>query len=98
MYYCYIIYSPALGRFYTGSTELPTLERLERHLEKYYGNNKFTSKAKDWEFYYAIPCETRAQALKIERHIKKMKSSKYIQNLKKYPEITTKLKIRFTDS
>ena len=97
MYYCYIIYSPTLRRFYTGSTSLLASERIERHLEKYYGNNKFTSKVNDWELFYTIPCETRSQALKIERYIKKMKSAKYIRNLVKYPDIAIKLKIRFAD-
>jgi putative endonuclease len=32
--------------------------------------------------------------MKIERHIKKMKSKKYIQNLKKYPEMVEKLLIK----
>jgi putative endonuclease len=34
---------------------------------------------------------TIEQAHKIENHIKKMKSKKYIENLKKYPEISLRL-------
>ena len=94
-YYCYILFSVSLNRFYTGSTELSVSERLDRHLQKYYGNNKFTSKAVDWELYYKIPCETRTQAKEIENHLKKMKSSIYLKNLVKYPEIAEKLKVRY---
>ena len=47
--------------------------------------------ANDWELFYKIHCNTRKQAILIERHIKKMKSRKYIEDLKKYPEITEKL-------
>jgi len=31
----------------------------------------------------------------IEKHIKKMKSTVYINNLKKYPAITERLKIKY---
>jgi len=72
-------------------------DRLQRHLEQYYGNQKFTSLAKDWELFLDIPCETNITARKIEEHIKKMKSKKYIQNLKKYPELIDKLRQRFTN-
>ena len=57
-------------------------------------NNKFTSKAEDWELYYKISCEKRVQANQIENHLKKMKSSKYLRNLVKYPEISEKLQVR----
>ena len=35
------------------------------------------------------------QSMKMEKHVKKMKSRKYIQNLKAYPEIFKKLKLKF---
>jgi putative endonuclease len=41
--------------------------------------------------FYEISCNSKTQALKIERHIKQMKSSVYISNILKYPEITLKL-------
>ena len=50
-----------------------------------------TRKANDWILYYTIDCKSRRQAIQIERHIKRMKSKKYIQNLQKYPEITIRL-------
>ena len=86
MYYCYILYSEDLNRFYIGSTSLSPEDRLERHLNKYYDDPKFTTKAKDWVLFLAITCSSFDQARKIESHIKAMKSKKYIDNLKTYPD------------
>ena len=85
--YCYILFSESLNRYYIGSTKLTVNERLERHLSKHYGDNKFTAKSSDWVIFMEIGCATFEQAQKIERHIKRMKSKKYINNLKSYPEI-----------
>jgi len=41
--------------------------------------------------YYCIEDLLYHQARAIERHIKKMKSKKYIENLKMYEEISVKL-------
>jgi len=94
-FYCYILYSSNLNRFYTGSTILNPEERLENHLRKYYGSSKYTALAKDWQIFLSIECISIVQARRIEQHIKKMKSSKYIQNLSKYPEIIEKIKIEY---
>ncbi|MCD4790779.1 MAG: GIY-YIG nuclease family protein [Bacteroidales bacterium] len=96
MYYCYILYSPSKDTFYVGSTRLSTEQRLERHLSTYYGSMKFTSKFNDWELFHAIACQTFPQAMAIEKHIKKMKSKKYIRNFKLYPELSEKLFKRYT--
>ena len=90
-YWVYIIYSKQLDRFYTGATSLLPDERLYQHTNGFYGDKKFTAKASDWILYHTIECSSRIQSIKIESHIKKMKSKKYIQNLKIYPEITNKL-------
>ena len=96
MFYCYILFSASLNRFYIGSTILEPKERLQKHLEQFYGNRKFTASAKDWELYLEIPCESIDVARKTEKHIKRMKSQKYIQNLKKYPALVGKLRQRFS--
>ena len=98
MCYCYILYSPSRDTFYVGSTSLDPEERLEQHLSKYYGSKKFTSRFKDWEIFHFINCKTFTQATKIERHLKKMKSKKYIKNFKLYPELSTKLLFKYKDS
>ena len=90
-YYIYILYSNQLDKFYVGATRLNPTLRKERHLEEYYGRSKFTVKAKDWILYFEIECSTLSQALKIENHIKRMKSKTYIRNLLKYPEMVEKL-------
>ncbi len=94
-YYCYILYSSELDRFYTGATILDPEQRLENHLIEYYGKKKFTVKVKDWQLFLAIECVTIEQARQIERHIKRMKSSTYIRNLIAYPAIVEKLKAQY---
>ena len=56
---------------------------------------KFTAKAKDWELFLKIKCDSKRQGLKIEQHIKKMKSKVYIENLQRYPEIILRLKEKY---
>lgn len=91
---CYIIYSASLDKFYTGITQESVESRLEMHKESGYGNH-YTSQSSDWEIFLVIPYASVSQSIKIERHIKKMKSKKYIQNLKKYPERIEKLIIKY---
>ncbi|MGI0108302.1 GIY-YIG nuclease family protein, partial [Salinimicrobium sp. WS361] len=81
-----------LDRFYVGSTS--DLEiRMEFHCTS--PGPKFTGKAKDWEVFLNFSCQSKNQALAVEKHIKTMKSKKYIQNLKTYPEMVENLKRRF---
>ena len=75
------------------TTEDPAI-RLLRHNESYY-ENKFTAKGKPWSLFLSIPCQNINQARSIEAHIKKMKSKKYLQNLKAFPEIMERLKAKF---
>ena len=88
----YIIFSEKLNRFYTGYTSNFDI-RMDFHFQA--SSNKFTAKAKDWIIYLKIPCDSKEQALCIEKHIKTMKSKTYIQNLKKYPEMISKLKFKY---
>lgn len=89
----YILYSQSIDSYYVGeTTDLD--DRLEQHNTGFYSTS-FTKKASDWSLFFDIKCDSRVQARKIEAHIKKMKSKKYIQNLKKYPEITKKLKSKY---
>ena len=85
----YILFSEQLNRFYTGATSNFDV-RMYFHFNDIQ-TRKFTKKANDWQLFLKIDCSTRANALKIERHIKLMKSSVYINNLKKYPEMIDKL-------
>ena len=85
----YIIYSNSIDTFYIGSC-LNLKQRLEQHRDKTF-NDSFTRRASDWKLFLKIDNLDYRQARKIENHIKKMKSRKYINNLKKYPEIIYKL-------
>ncbi len=89
MFYVYIIYSQSIDAFYVGQT-IDISIRIEEHNTKSYDNSS-TAKAKDWELYFSIECYSRNQSIFIERHIKSMKSRKYYESLKTYPEISEKL-------
>jgi len=90
MSFCYIIYSPQLDSYYTGSCANFDL-RLKAHNSKKYVAS-YTSKSNDWERYLIIQTETKKHALRLERKIKQMKSRVFIENLKKYPELVHKIK------
>ena len=92
---CYIIFSPSKKSFYTGFVQDSFDARLDKHNSGFY-EKTFTSFTNDWELFLLIECNTVHQALCIEKHIKKMKSSVYIMNLKRYPEMIAKLKIKFS--
>jgi len=85
----YILFSKKLDRYYVGSC-LNFDERIAEHNSKEY-QNSYTGKADDWELYYKLDNLGYRQAREIENHVKKMKSRNYIQNLKKYSEISIKL-------
>ncbi|HCZ34624.1 MAG TPA: endonuclease [Cytophagales bacterium] len=89
----YILYSLKVDRYYVGQTE-DLIVRLNQH------NNKdlpysYSKIADDWTIFYTMECTSRKQAVNIENHIKRMKSRKYIENLKRYPEIAEKLKVKY---
>lgn len=88
----YILHSAKLNRFYTGfTTNLTSRLDFHRNAEAH----KYTAKADDWIVFLEILCDSKSQGLKIEKHIKSMKSKTYIENLIKYPEIIEKLKLRY---
>lgn len=89
----YILYSPKLDKYYIGSCENFTI-RFQQHRETFFPKS-FTSKSNDWEVFYFLEDLDYMQARKIEVHIKKMKSKKYIESIKTHPEITQKLKTRY---
>ena len=90
----YILYSPKFNKFYTGSC-LNLDERLSDHKNKIY-INAYTKITGDWELYFSMNELDYLTARKIETHIKSMKSKKYIENLKHYPEISMKLLSKFS--
>ncbi|GAB5523082.1 MAG: hypothetical protein Roseis2KO_09540 [Roseivirga sp.] len=93
MFWVYILYSKTAGRHYTGYSIDPD-ERLKEHNEGYC-KGSYSSAVRDWELRFMLKCQSKKQALQIERHIKRMKSRVYIQNLIKYPEMGEKLLIKY---
>jgi putative endonuclease len=85
----YILYSQKIDTYYVGSCS-----DLELRLEEHRNGKKdhaFTKRSDDWFIHFSI-CDLEYElARKIEEHIKKMKSRKYIENLILYPEISQKL-------
>ena len=86
----YIIFSETLNKFYIGYTTDTVESRLEKHNSLHW-ENKYTAKGIPWTLFLKIECQSVTHALKIEKHIKQMKSKIYILNLKKYPEMIQKL-------
>jgi putative endonuclease len=76
-WFVYILYSMRIDRYYVGSTD-KTQWRLERHN---LGWGRYTKRGIPWNMVYYEIYETKAEALKREKEIKKKKSRKYIENL-----------------
>ncbi|MFZ5553095.1 MAG: GIY-YIG nuclease family protein [Bacteroidota bacterium] len=95
MFCCYILFSKKLNRYYVGACHNDLSERIKKHNEHFYGNLRFTSRASDWELFLTLEVSDYPEATRIEKHIKAMKSKIYIENLKKYPEMTEKLKNKY---
>lgn len=96
MPFVYILFSPSADSYYTGATTTDVSSRLEKHMQEYYGA-AYTASKKDWQIFLQIECTTIQQALHIEKHIKKMKSKKYINDLVAYPAIVAGLKEKYKD-
>jgi putative endonuclease len=89
----YILHSVKLNRFYIGTTDNVS-RRLEEHNSGFY-KDAFSVKGIPWSMFLTIQDLHSKQALDIEKHIKAMKSTAYIKNLLKYPEMTEKLRSRY---
>jgi putative endonuclease len=74
MHYVYILYSPALDRFYVGGSSTPA-QRLLHHNA---GNQRYTRRASDWVQVFLKPTASRDEARQIEQSIKKSKSRETI--------------------
>ena len=53
--------------------------------------NNFTKRATDWQLFLKLEALDFVNAIRLERKIKSMKSSKFIQNLEKYSELREKI-------
>lgn len=84
-YYVNILYSGGHDKYYIGQTN--SLEqRLERHNE-FDSTNTYTSKYRPWVLKaFVLISESRADAMKVERKLKALKSKKLIQDFVENPE------------
>jgi putative endonuclease len=76
-YYVYVLRSEKDGSFYIGHTA-DLEERLKRHNER---RSRYTRNKVPWKLIYQKGFNTRTEAIKREREIKRMKSREYIERL-----------------
>ena len=88
---CYLLHSQSLDQFYVGVTTQNIEDRIQKNNQAHYGNHRYTATADDWKLYLLIDAIDYAHATRLERKIKSMKNSKYIKNLKAYPELLDKI-------
>jgi len=77
-YYCYILYSAHLDKYYVGYTSGTLEERVKKHLTNHSG---YTGKAKDWILVYTERFKEKTLAHQRELAIKSKKSRTYIEKL-----------------
>lgn len=79
MFYIYIIHSETAGKYYTGYSENPW-ERIKQHNEN--ESDKYTGKYQNWKLAAVFEVsENRADAMILEKFIKKQKTRKLIEKL-----------------
>ena len=76
-YYFYIIYSPALDKYYIGHTA-DLKDRISKHNSNHKG---FTGKANDWKLVHSESYDTKTEAYARERQVKKWKNRRNIESL-----------------
>ncbi len=74
MYYTYILQSETSGKYYIGQTN-DLEDRIYRHNAGY---NKSTKGRGPWAVVYSQPFESRAEAVALERKLKKFKNPSYM--------------------
>ena len=89
-----VLHSESIDLFYVGSC-LNFTTRLTQHNKGKF-DISFTHRAKDWTVFFVIEALDYQMARSIETHIKAMKSRTYYSNLKKYPEISEKLILKYS--
>jgi len=76
-FYVYVLQSMKDFSFYVGQCD--DLDcRMSKHTD---GFNKYTSSKGPWRLVYFEVCESRSEAIKREKEIKRKKSRKYIEEL-----------------
>ena len=76
MFFVYVLKSLKTGRHYKGQSN-DLLGRLKRHNN---GLEKFTSKELPWELVFWTQKESRSEAMRLEKKLKDLKSTKRLQS------------------
>ena len=76
MFATYILYSPKINRFYTGQTE-DIEKRLEEHNR---GKTLFMARGIPWKLIYVITFDSREDAMKLEKKIKKRGAARFLKD------------------
>ena len=77
-FYTYIIFSPIKNKYYIGHTGDNLDERIRKHNSDHKG---FTGGIGDWELKYSEKYDTKSDALRREKEIKRWKSRKLVEKL-----------------
>jgi putative endonuclease len=82
MYYCYVLYSPALGKFYKGQTH-DIKARVDRHNSKLV---KSTAPGAPWVLCWYTEKQNRSEAISLEMKLKNLSQKRLIQFILKYKD------------
>ena len=77
MYTTYILYSESLKKYYTGQT-FDFARRLEEHNR---GKTSFMSSGVPWEKVFSKDFESRSEAVRLEKLIKKRGAARFLSDL-----------------
>lgn len=77
MFYLYILFSEKLNKYYVGYTA-NIQDRLYKHNNKHHG---FSNSVNDWILKYSEEYQSKSEAMKREKEIKKWKSRVKIEKL-----------------
>ena len=72
--YVYILHSSSLNKYYIGQTQ-DMKERLIRHNS---GREKYTKAGTPWNLAWFTKCDTRSDAMKLEKKIKGRGASRFL--------------------
>lgn len=85
MHYLYIIYSDSTDNYFIGeSNDVP--ERVKLH-NSHKNLKVFTRAAHDWELKLVFPCNSKKEAILLEKSLKEKKSRKFIERVIQNPKL-----------
>ena len=76
MFTTYILFSPKIGKFYTGQTD-DFDRRLDEHNR---GKTPFMASGMPWELVFSKEFDSRQEAIKLERFIKKRGAARFLND------------------